>query len=314
MTFESQAVSEYAEYALPCVLVVESDPQMSKLLHLILKGKDREIYLTHSISEAQSILDEKQVDLVLLDLSLPGDDGRNFLLSLRTRATTALLPVIILSGIGGNLSKIESYVFGVDVFLDKPVAPELLKAVITARLYRALEIRRESRQDPFTGLPNRVAFQENFLRFVSLSVRRREPIALGLIGCDEFLRMKKQYGPFTSDSMLKHTATILCQLMRQSDLLAQWNGLEFAILFPGTSLDGARRALSKALQVLRNEYFPLPNGEKISLPFSAGVIPVNKGFNFEEVMSEAARFLSLARNSGTRHLVSEKNKPRGLLT
>jgi diguanylate cyclase (GGDEF)-like protein len=295
---------------MPGILIVEADLQMSKLLETILAGTDRRVYVAKSVAEAQGLVQEKSIALVVLDLSLPDEDGRNLLMVLRERAATAWLPVIVLSGLSGPLPKAECYALGADAFFEKPIAPEVLKAAISVRMHRSLETRREARQDPLTGLPNRAAFRENFRSLVSLSARRREPIALGLLDFDGLQLINGTFGHITGDAVLRRAAETLSKSLRQSDLPARWGGDEFAVLMPGTSLDGARRAMGKALQVLRQDVFRAQNGKVVPLSFSAGVVPVPGKAKLEEVMAEADRYLYLAKASGRRRLVTEKDKNR----
>ena len=110
----------------PAILIVEPDPQMARLLETILSGADREVMLAGSAGEALAILEAQQITLIILDLTLPDTDGRNFLVLLRERSATAGVPVIILSGMGGPQPKAECFALGADAFFEKPLAPEVL--------------------------------------------------------------------------------------------------------------------------------------------------------------------------------------------
>jgi two-component system, cell cycle response regulator len=282
----------------PGILVIENDPNMARLLEQILAGSDREVLLAKTGEEATRILAEKTASLVVLDLSLPDTDGRNILMNLRERASTASVPVIVLSGLGGTLPKAECYALGADAFFEKPIAPDVLRAAISSRLHRSLENRREARQDNLSGLPNRAGFIENFKRYSSLAARRREPLTMALLNCDRLKVINETYGPVAGDAVLRHAARCLARWLRRSDLMARWDGDEFTLLFPGTTLDGACRAVDKVLHMFAQEKFRTSDGRPIPISFSAGIISVPPDAKIEEAMAEADRFLYLAKANG----------------
>ena len=167
---------------LPGILIVEDDQQMRNLLETILSGSDRDVVGIGSAGEALAVLEERQFALIILDLSLPDTDGRNFLMLLRERSATAGVPVIVLSGMHGPQPKTECFALGADAYFEKPLAPEVLKAAVSARLHRSVEHRREARQDALTGLPNRASFCEGFQRTMALAARKQEAVSLAAAG------------------------------------------------------------------------------------------------------------------------------------
>ncbi len=279
----------------PGILIVEADPQMSWLLETILAGSDRQVFAAGTVAEAHRLMREKPVELVVLDFSFPDDDGRDFLAALRKRAATAALPVIVLSGLVSPAAKAECYAQGADTFFEKPVAPEILKAAVSARLRRSIEQRREERRDPLTGLPNREAFREGFRRLAFLAERRRDPAAFALVDFDHLASINEAHGYEAGDAALRHAAGILEKSVRQSDFLARWDGGAFTLMLPSTSLEGARRAVSKVLGSLRKHVFRTPDGKAVHSSFSAGVVPVMPKADIEAVMAEADHYLRQAK-------------------
>jgi len=75
-------------------------------------------------------------DLVLLDIMLPGEDGLSLLRWLRRHASTAALPVIMLTAKGTEMDKVQGLDYGADDYLAKPFGMAELVARIRARLRR----------------------------------------------------------------------------------------------------------------------------------------------------------------------------------
>jgi two-component system cell cycle response regulator len=293
----------------PAILVIESDPQMARLLETLLTGADRQIVLAGSAAEALVLLEEKSFCLIVLELSLPDTDGRNFLVLLRERSATSGVPVIVLSGMGGPQPKTECFALGADAYFEKPIAPDVLKAAVSARLHKSIEYRREARQDALTGLPNRAAFVEGFRREAAQSARKQEPLSLALLDCDLLRRINDTLGHVAGDAALRHAARLFLGALRRSDLLARWGGDEFALLLPNTNLQGARFALEKVLGMLVGEPFRTQDGGPVPLSFSAGLVSVAPETGVEKAMAEADRCLYLAKTGGRARMVSEADRP-----
>jgi diguanylate cyclase (GGDEF)-like protein len=289
----------------PCILIVEQDEQMSRLLKTILSASDREIIQATSGGEAMALLEERSVMLIILNLSLPDTDGRNFLAVLRERSTTAGVPVIILSGMGGPQPKAECFALGADAYFEKPIAPEVLKAAVAARLHKSIALRRESRQDVLTGLPNRASFCEGFQRALALISRKREPLSLALLDFDLLGRINENLGHVAGDAALRHAARAFTDALRRSDFLARWGGDEFVLLLPDTSVPGAKSAVGKMFSALADAPFRTLDGRPVPLSFSAGLVSATPGTSMEKVIADADRYLYVAKTSGRGCLVSE---------
>src|SRR4030067_2366 len=79
------------------VLLVEDDPKLPEVLAALLQ--DANISLSHAtnVADAMGLVRNSHVDLVLLDLGLPGTNGFEFLKQLREAPETQHLPVIVLT-------------------------------------------------------------------------------------------------------------------------------------------------------------------------------------------------------------------------
>lgn len=112
------------------ILVVEDDEQTQEYMRILLK-KEYNIYLASSGKEAWSILTTSQIELILLDLSLRGDeDGLQFARRIRLSAEYNTIPIIVLTAHAFPEDKSKSLAAGCDLYLAKPFQINELKQAL----------------------------------------------------------------------------------------------------------------------------------------------------------------------------------------
>ncbi len=132
--------------AIPRVLVVDDQAPNVRLLEAILAPRGYDVRTASSGEEALAALDQDDVDLVLLDVVMPGMDGYEVCRAIRERPVTAYLPVVMVTA-SGEEQKVKALESGADDFLTKPINKnELLARVASlARVKRYQDtIKRQS--------------------------------------------------------------------------------------------------------------------------------------------------------------------------
>ena len=121
------------------ILVVDDDPRIRSLVHRQLNESGYEVTEVTDGRAALERIAGEAPDLVVLDLSLPEVGGLDVLRAVRTGQAGADedLPVIILSGRGGETDRIIGLDLGADDYLVKPFSPAELAARIRSVLRRA---------------------------------------------------------------------------------------------------------------------------------------------------------------------------------
>ena len=117
----------------PHILVVDDDSAMRQLVAEYLGHNDFRVTGAASGDELMETLRGGVVDLVLLDLRLPGEDGMTLLRQLRTASQ---IPVIILTGRTEEADRVMGLELGADDYLTKPFSPRELLARIRTVLRR----------------------------------------------------------------------------------------------------------------------------------------------------------------------------------
>jgi two-component system, cell cycle response regulator len=103
------------------VLVVDDIPANVKLLEARLTAEYFEVLTAASGPQALHVLEHECVDVVLLDVMMPGMDGLEVCRRIKGAAKTAHLPVVIITALDQSTDKVQGLAAGADDFLTKPV-------------------------------------------------------------------------------------------------------------------------------------------------------------------------------------------------
>lgn len=118
------------------VLIIEDVSEMAELIALYLRNEGLETIVAESAEAGDSIVAQAEVDLIVLDINLPGMDGFEFLQKLRR---THGMPVIIVSARDTDADMISGLGIGADEFVTKPFSPKVLAARVRALLRRSTQ-------------------------------------------------------------------------------------------------------------------------------------------------------------------------------
>ena len=120
--------------AKPHILIVDDDSEIRDLLSQFLQKHDYTVSVAADGPAMWAALDQESVDLIVLDLMLPGDDGLTLCRQLRHSQNT---PIIMLTALGEDTDRIVGLEMGADDYLPKPFNQRELLARIKAVLRRA---------------------------------------------------------------------------------------------------------------------------------------------------------------------------------
>jgi two-component system KDP operon response regulator KdpE len=135
----------------PCILVADDDTEVLTLVRRILEDEKYQVITASSGEDALAAFENQSVDMVLLDIIMPGIDGYAVCRTVRQYSN---VPVIMLTALGSDDDRVKGLNAGADDFVTKPFKT----AVMLARIRSVL--RRSSGTLP---TPSRVTFNNGRL-------------------------------------------------------------------------------------------------------------------------------------------------------
>jgi len=118
----------------PHLLIVDDDREIRDLLSRFLAKHGYRVSTAKDAREARRILADARIDLGILDIMMPGEDGLSLCRDLRANSA---LPLIMLTAMGDETDRIVGLEVGADDYLPKPFNPRELLARIKAVLRRS---------------------------------------------------------------------------------------------------------------------------------------------------------------------------------
>lgn len=118
----------------PLVLVVDDEEQMTAIISFALETQDLRTVVAKDARSARALLETEPIELIVLDVMLPGESGIELCRSLRE---TSDVPVILLTALGEVDDRVAGLTAGADDYLTKPFSPRELALRAQAILRRS---------------------------------------------------------------------------------------------------------------------------------------------------------------------------------
>ena len=128
------------------VLAVDDQPQNLRLLEAVLGPRGYRVLQASTGEEALDLVATEDVDLVLLDVVMPGMDGHEVCRRIRANEDTAFLPIVMITA-SGDRERLKALESGADDFVAKPFE----KAELLARVASLSRLKHYHDDDPRTG-------------------------------------------------------------------------------------------------------------------------------------------------------------------
>jgi diguanylate cyclase (GGDEF)-like protein len=243
----------------PRLLVVDDQRINIRALYEVFSA-DHQVLVATDGEQALVQCAVQQLDLVLLDVMMPGIDGFEVCRRLKADAATRDIPIIFVTAHNDVAAETRGLELGAVDFISKPINP----AIVRARVKTHLTLKAHSdllRQwvyfDGLTGAHNRRCFDERLAVECARATREGSALSVILLDVDFFKRFNDRYGHQAGDDCLRRIAEAMKAVVkRPADLVARYGGEEFVCLLPQTPLAGAlvvARELCQRIHALKIE-------------------------------------------------------------
>ncbi|MGL5434454.1 MAG: response regulator transcription factor [Lachnospiraceae bacterium] len=119
------------------ILVCDDDKEIVEAIEIYLTGEGFEVIKAYDGYEALELLESQKVDLMIVDVMMPGLDGIRTILKVREDSS---IPIIILSAKSEDTDKILGLNIGADDYISKPFSPLELVARVKSQLRRYTQL------------------------------------------------------------------------------------------------------------------------------------------------------------------------------
>ncbi|MDI9439768.1 MAG: diguanylate cyclase [Limnochordia bacterium] len=294
------------------ILIVEDVKLNAQILVNALKDT-YDLRVAHNGVEALAMVREEMPDLILLDIIMPEMDGYEVCARLQSDPNTRDIPILFLTALEGDQNEAYGIELGAMDYIRKPFNVPIVKAKIRNHLelkrYKDI-LKRDSRIDGLTRIPNRRRFDEAYVEERDRARRTKTPLAVLMIDLDRFKLYNDAYGHLQGDDVLRLVAqTLYHALHRPGDLVARWGGEEFVVLLPQTDLEGAvtvAERLRKAVWELEIPHESSPVAKVLTVSIGVAASKAGQPWSYDMLLQWADEAVYRAKAEGRNKVVPYK--------
>jgi two-component system cell cycle response regulator len=294
----------------PTILVVEDDDKDAFLLN---KQLENEPYILKRVKTGESAVREalnEPIDLILLDIMLPGISGFDVCRRLKGDEQVSNIQIVVMTSLRDLDYRIQGTELGADDYLVKPVNSRELKARVQALLkkkryidklhHRYEKALNHAISDGLTGVYNHAYFKRFFELEIKRSLRHKHPTSLLLLDLDNFKQINDRFGHLTGDRILIQVAHAISKKVRDTDFTARYGGEEFAVILPYSGIEESRDVAERIRRSISLE-ISVPGitseSQLVTTSIGAANCPAD-GQDVETIIRKADEMMYLAKQCG----------------
>lgn len=248
---------------------------------------------------------EAQIDLVLLDLVMPGIDGFEVLRRRALSPKFAGIPVVVLTTSDDNETQVEAFRLGAREFLNKPIKPEIAVSRINnvlesqrrlnVMLKEQEELKVKAEIDEMTKLLNK-ATAEKMAKQI-LEEYPDENHAILMIDIDNFKNVNDSLGHDVGDHVISVVAGIISMQFGGSDIVGRIGGDEFMVFMKNVKdrEDARRKAQNIVDAFCKKENLSIPDCVSVSIGMA---FSDESGIGYEPLFKKADEALYVSKEKG----------------
>lgn len=291
------------------VVVADDDREACERICRVLRVLGSTVVPTHSGQKAIDVVRAQDVDLVLLDVDMPGLSGLDACRVIKTITKDRFLPVMLLATPEER---------GVRMLGSRPCADDQLAKPfeddeLVARVESLLRVKRAHddvqfakdeihytslRHRPGT-LPDHRYFHECLEKEFDEAQRHLDPFACCIVAVEDFRRLVSEHGGELAAEALAEVSRRIERTIRPTDIAAHFRTAEFGLLLPNTRPAGALTLADRLVSEIALHPFAL-GGDRITLTIAIGVglFPSGGIRSHSELLDAASIAVARARVAG----------------
>ena len=289
----------------PTLLVIDDDATVREYLKETLAPEGYHILLASNGSEGLRLAVEREPDLIILDLMMPGVTGFEVIDNLRQHPIACDIPVVIFTA--KDLSREEALLLGQDV--ERILIKGTTKKADVLNQIHKLELLYPVQAkliDVKLGCFNLRYIQRRLDHELARYIRYSHNFSLIAWQMDGFESYCNKHGKRWGTAALKATVTTAQSIIRKGDVLARLDKSSFILLLPGITPEGTARVAEKIRLRISHQRLPLPGKETAKLTASlATVLSEEKHTDAGELLSTLRGRVEIAIEEGGNRTVME---------
>lgn len=292
------------------ILAVTDDPaELSQISSAVAQDQD-DVQGESSCEIAYKRAQVQDFDLILISLSLEGQDGLRLCSSLRNNDRTRGIPILMI-GQDGEIDRVaKSLEIGAHDYILKPLdGDEILARLRTQvrkkRYQDRLRLHFEQSlsmalTDSLTGIFNRRYLERHLPKMIKRAQTASKSMTLFIFDIDFFKKVNDRYGHIVGDEILQEVSRRIHWRLRSSDLLVRFGGEEFVVALPYVDSEAAEVIAERLRCEICETEFKVPSwDETIPLSISiGGVVVAQSDLLDKEMLQKADEALYQAKENG----------------
>jgi diguanylate cyclase (GGDEF)-like protein len=294
------------------ILLVEDSATLRHAMSSYIRNAGHTPIIAICGEEALQIAEHTPVDMIIMDVEMPGLDGFETTRLIREWLGDHWIPIIFVTGKNDEEDLHEGIDAGGDDYLIKPVSAVILQAKIRA-MERITAMRDQmaklnsqlttlSQVDGLTQLLNRRTFESKAEELWRQASRDKEPLAVIIMDVDHFKLYNDYYGHPAGDKCLQAIAAVLSECInRPSDLVGRYGGEEFVALLTNTPREGALHVaeeIRRSVEALYIKHRASKSDTKVTLSLGVSSANFTTGTSLAKQINQADKALYVAKQRG----------------
>ena len=289
------------------MMLIVDDGEMNREILKVLFNSKYEIMEAETAEEALEILErcEGSIDIVLLDLVMPGMSGFDLMEKRKDLPFFKNVPVVVITSSDHMEDQVRAFELGANDFIPKPFVPEIVISRVNnvmASNRRMISIEMEAQKlkikselDEMTGLYNKSTTEIALDETLKGSLGRLHVMLI--IDIDNFKTVNDTSGHQAGDHVIKIIADLISSEFRKTDIVGRIGGDEFcAMMVDVPSMDVVYAKVNELIQIMR--YKPnltIPEYVTLSIGIASNE---KKGTTYAGLFKKADKALYQAKQGG----------------